>query len=87
MHSVCCYCFQHRVYITSQNHGYVVDENTVAKMDVTVTHLAVNDGTIEGMKHNRLPIFSVQYHPEAAPGPDDNVYLFDQFTALMKGGC
>ena len=76
-----------RVYITSQNHGYVVDEKTVAKMDVTVTHLAVNDGTIEGMKHNRLPIFSVQYHPEAAPGPDDNVYLFDQFTALMKGGC
>jgi carbamoyl-phosphate synthase small subunit len=76
-----------RVYITSQNHGYVVDEKTVAKMDVTVTHLAVNDGTIEGMKHNKLPIFSVHYHPEAAPGPDDNVYLFDQFTALMKGGC
>ena len=76
-----------RVYITSQNHGYVVDEKTVAKMDVTVTHLAVNDGTIEGMKHNRLPIFSVQYHPAAAPGPDDNVSLCAQLTALMKGGC
>jgi len=76
-----------RVYITSQNHGYVIDENTVPAMDVTVTHRAVNDGTIEGMRHNRLPVFSVQYHPEAAPGPDDNVYLFEQFTALMKGGC
>lgn len=80
--------FNHdRVYITSQNHGYVIDEATVAAMDVTVTHRAVNDGTIEGMRHNKLPVFSVQYHPEAAPGPDDNVYLFEQFTALMKGGC
>lgn len=76
-----------RVYITSQNHGYAVDEKTVETMDVTVTHRAVNDGTIEGMRHNRLPVFSVQYHPEAAPGPDDNVYLFEQFMALMKGGC
>lgn len=76
-----------RVYITSQNHGYAVDENTVGTMDVTVTHRAVNDRTVEGMRHNRLPIFSVQYHPEAAPGPDDNVYLFDQFMALLKGGC
>jgi len=75
-----------RVYITSQNHGYVVDEKTVQTMDVTVTHRAVNDGTIEGMRHNRLPVFSVQFHPEAAPGPDDNVYLFDQFIELMKGG-
>ena len=75
-----------RVYITSQNHGYVVAEKTMSAMDATVTHRAVNDGTVEGMKHNRLSIFSVQYHPEAAPGPDDNVYLFDQFTALMKGG-
>lgn len=76
-----------RVYITSQNHGYTVDEKTVAAMDVTVTHLAVNDGTVEGMRHNNLPVFSVQYHPEAAPGPDDNVYLFDAFMVLLKGGC
>ena len=76
-----------RVYITSQNHGYAVDEATVRAMDVTVTHRAVNDGTVEGMRHNRLPVFSVQYHPEAAPGPDDNVYLFGQFMALLKGGC
>lgn len=75
-----------RVYITSQNHGYAVDETSVRAMDVTVTHRAVNDGTIEGMKHNKLPVFSVQYHPEAAPGPDDNVYLFDQFMELLKGG-
>ena len=76
-----------RVYITSQNHGYAVDEKTVEIMDVAVTHRAVNDGTIEGMRHNRLPVFSVQYHPEAAPGPDDNVYLFEQFMAMLKGGC
>ena len=76
-----------RIYITSQNHGYAVDEKTVGAMDVTVTHRAVNDGTIEGMRHNTLPVFSVQYHPEAAPGPDDNVYLFEQFMALLKGGC
>ena len=76
-----------RVYITSQNHGYAVDEKTVDSMDVAVTHRAVNDGTIEGMRHNRLPVFSVQYHPEAAPGPDDNVYLFEQFMTMLKGGC
>jgi len=76
---------RNRVYITSQNHGYAVDETTVAAMDVTVTQRAVNDGTIEGMRHNSFPVFSVQYHPEAAPGPDDNVYLFDQFMKLMKG--
>lgn len=73
-----------RVYITSQNHGYAVDENTLATMDVTVTHRAVNDGTVEGMRHNSLPAFSVQYHPEAAPGPDDSAYLFDEFLCLMN---
>ena len=72
-----------RVYITSQNHGYAVDEASISNMDVTVTHRAVNDGTIEGMRHNRLPVFSVQYHPEAAPGPDDSAYLFDEFLRLM----
>lgn len=73
-----------RVTITSQNHGYAVEEASIQSIDVTVTHRAVNDGTIEGMRHNRLPVFSVQYHPEAAPGPDDNVYLFDQFLENMK---
>jgi carbamoyl-phosphate synthase, small subunit len=73
-----------RVHITSQNHGYAVEETTLAGKDFTVTHRAVNDGTIEGMKHNHLPVFSVQYHPEAAPGPDDNTYLFDQYMTLLR---
>ncbi|WP_312563675.1 glutamine-hydrolyzing carbamoyl-phosphate synthase small subunit [Anaerospora sp.] len=72
-----------RVYITSQNHGYAVDEASISNLDVTVTHRAVNDGTIEGFKHNSLPVFSVQYHPEAAPGPDDSAYLFTEFISLM----
>jgi len=76
-----------RVYITSQNHGYAVEEETLAGRDMIVTHRAVNDETVEGMKHTTLPIFSVQYHPEAAPGPDDNTYLFDQFLAELGKGC
>ena len=72
-----------RVYITSQNHGYAVDENSIANLEVVVTHRAVNDGTIEGIKHKNLPLFSVQYHPEAAPGPDDSAYLFTDFISLM----
>lgn len=76
-----------RVYITSQNHGYAVEESTLVGRDLEVTHRAVNDETVEGMKHKYLPVFSVQYHPEAAPGPDDNTYLFDQFLALMKKGA
>lgn len=75
-----------KVYISSQNHGYAVDENSLRNMDVVVTHRAVNDGTIEGMRHNTLPVFSIQYHPEAAPGPDDNTYLFDEFMTLLNGG-
>jgi carbamoyl-phosphate synthase small subunit len=65
-----------RVYITSQNHGYYVD---VLPEDMVVTHINMNDGTIEGMKHSKLPIFSVQFHPEASPGPKDNDYIFDEF--------
>lgn len=72
-----------KVHITSQNHGYSVKEESLAGLDITITHRAVNDDTVEGLRHNRLPIFSVQYHPEAAPGPDDNTYLFDQFMQLM----
>ena len=73
-----------RVHITSQNHGYAVDEATLAGKDYIITHRAVNDGTVEGMKHKHLPIFCVQYHPEAAPGPDDNTYLFDEYLALLR---
>ncbi|MCX6775565.1 MAG: glutamine-hydrolyzing carbamoyl-phosphate synthase small subunit [Candidatus Micrarchaeota archaeon] len=72
-----------RVYITSQNHGYAVDERSLPK-EFTVTHRNWNDLTVEGMKHRELPVFSVQYHPEANPGPLDSTYLFDKFLESMK---
>lgn len=72
-----------RVHITSQNHGYAVsDENLPDCMEIT--HRSVNDGTIEGFRHKTLPIQTVQYHPEAAPGPTDNFYLFTQFKEAME---
>jgi len=75
-----------RVHITSQNHGYAVDERSLEGKDLVVTHRAVNDGTVEGMRHKYHALFSVQYHPEAAPGPDDNTYLFDEFLAMLRKG-
>ncbi|HMM20949.1 MAG TPA: glutamine-hydrolyzing carbamoyl-phosphate synthase small subunit [Selenomonadales bacterium] len=75
-----------RVHITSQNHGYAVEEETLEGKDIVVTHRAVNDGTVEGMRHRSLPVFSVQYHPEAAPGPDDNTYLFDRYMDILRKG-
>ena len=72
-----------RVYISSQNHGYAVDEKSLKKLPVEVTYVSVNDGTVEGLRHKKLPIFSVQYHPEASPGPDDNLYLFNEFLKMM----
>lgn len=74
-----------RVYITSQNHGYAVDPDSLAGTDLVITHRAVNDKTVEGLKHKTLPVFSVQYHPEAAPGPDENTYLFGEFMQLLAG--
>ncbi|HMI51963.1 MAG TPA: glutamine-hydrolyzing carbamoyl-phosphate synthase small subunit [Candidatus Saccharimonadales bacterium] len=73
-----------KVEITAQNHGFCVDPESLPSSDVEVTHLNLNDHTNEGMRHRSQPIFSVQYHPEASPGPHDSHYLFTQFTELMK---
>ncbi|MBF0713449.1 glutamine-hydrolyzing carbamoyl-phosphate synthase small subunit [Gemella sp. GH3] len=73
-----------RVDITSQNHGYAVDINSLENTDLELTHIAVNDGTCEGLRHKKYPIFSVQYHPEASPGPHDSSYLFDEFISNMQ---
>jgi carbamoyl-phosphate synthase small subunit len=75
-----------RVEITAQNHGFSVDPTSVAKLGLDETHVNLNDGTSEGMRHRELPIFSVQYHPEASPGPHDAHYLFHRFIDLMGGG-
>lgn len=72
-----------KVYITSHNHGFSVDEESLKGLDVTITHRNLNDDTVEGIKHNYLPVFSVQYHPEASPGPRDSDYLFDKLMAMM----
>ncbi len=75
-----------RVYITSQNHGYVVIDETINPAIAAISHVHVNDGSVEGLRYTGKPIISVQYHPEGAPGPQDSEYLFDQFMALMAAG-
>lgn len=72
-----------KVEITTQNHGFAVDIDSIPGGEVELTHVNLNDGTVEGMRHRRLPLFSVQYHPEASPGPHDSRYLFHRFIALM----
>ena len=74
-----------KVEITSQNHGFCVDMATLNSEEVEVTHVNLNDHTVEGIRHKRFPAFAVQYHPEAAPGPEDPTYLFHDFIAMMKG--
>jgi carbamoyl-phosphate synthase small subunit len=77
------------VEITSQNHGYAVDLESIPNGAFVATHINLNDGTLEGMAHTRYPVFSVQYHPEASPGPHDSRYLFNRFIEeidLFDGG-
>ena len=71
-----------RVYITSQNHGYAVDADSLPPA-LEVTHINLNDGTVEGLRHREMPILTIQYHSEASPGPRDNEYLFDKFLEMV----
>ncbi len=74
---------QREIEITSQNHGFAVNLDSMPQADIEISHLNLNDKTVAGFKHRTLPIFSVQYHPEASPGPHDADYLFQRFIALM----
>jgi carbamoyl-phosphate synthase small subunit len=73
------------VEITAQNHGFCVDPDSLNPEDVEITHINLNDGSNEGMRHRKYPAFSVQYHPEHAPGPHDALYLFDRFITMIRG--
>jgi carbamoyl-phosphate synthase small subunit len=73
-----------KVEITAHNHGFAVDPDSLKSSDVVFTHMNLNDQTLEGMRHKSLPLFSVQYHPEASPGPHDSRYLFGQFVDMME---
>jgi carbamoyl-phosphate synthase small subunit len=73
-----------KVEITAQNHGFAVDPDSLNANEVALTHMNLNDQTLEGLRHRSLPLFSVQYHPEASPGPHDASYLFDRFAKMME---
>lgn len=75
-----------RVYITSQNHGYYIVEDSINPDVAEVSHINLNDGTVEGLKYKNKNIFTVQFHPEACPGPEDTEYIFDEFINMVKGG-
>jgi len=73
-----------KVEITAQNHGFAVDPDSLKASEVILTHKNLNDDTLEGLRHRNMPLFSVQYHPEASPGPHDSAYLFDRFVTMME---
>jgi carbamoyl-phosphate synthase small subunit len=73
-----------KVEITAHNHNYSVDADSLKQSEVELTHVDLNDNTLEGMRHRSLPLFSVQYHPEASPGPHDSHYLFKDFRKMME---
>lgn len=77
---------RNQVEITAQNHGFAVDPESLNLNEVKITHVNLNDNTVEGLEHCSIPAFSVQYHPEASPGPHDSYYLFKRFFELMKEG-
>ncbi|SVB20909.1 uncharacterized protein METZ01_LOCUS173763, partial [marine metagenome] len=72
-----------RIFITSQNHGYAIDASTLDD-GCKVSHVNLNDNTVEGLIHSQIPLISIQYHSEASPGPRDNEYMFDRFLGLME---
>jgi carbamoyl-phosphate synthase small subunit len=72
-----------KVEITAHNHNFAVDPNSLKQSEVELTHVDLNDNTLEGLRHRSLPLFSVQYHPEASPGPHDSHYLFGDFVKMM----
>lgn len=73
-----------KIEITAHNHGFAIDPDSLKEGEIQPTHLNLNDQTLEGFRHRYLPVYSVQYHPEASPGPHDSLYLFDDFIRLMK---
>ena len=75
-----------KIEITSQNHSYAVDADSICGSGLEITHINLLDNTVEGVECKKDKVFSVQYHPESAPGPQDSTYLFDQFVKLMEGG-
>jgi len=74
-----------RTYITSQNHGYTVDKDSLVDTDLVLTQVSLNDETVEGLQHKQFPVFTAQYHPESSPGPEDTSHLFDEFLRQVKG--